>query len=99
MWLDDGSDAMAGVVLEYDPYHRFSHTWSSLYDPEMAKERPSRVTYELEPIGQTRKLTMTHDDFDGETVTWKSISQGWAAILNSLKSLFETREPLDFGAR
>jgi hypothetical protein len=37
---------------------------------------------------------LIHDDFDGETVTYRSISRGWAPILSSLKSLLETGEPL-----
>ena len=37
---------------------------------------------------------MTHDDFDGETVTYRGVSQGWAPILCSLKTLVETGEPM-----
>jgi hypothetical protein len=45
-------------------------------------------------MGPTTLLRMTHDGFLGETATYQSISQGWAPILNSLKSLLETGEPL-----
>jgi hypothetical protein len=46
-------------------------------------------------MGETTRLRLTHDDFDGETVTYKSISQGWAPLLNSLKSFIETGKPLE----
>jgi uncharacterized protein YndB with AHSA1/START domain len=91
---DDGSAAVEGEVLEFDPPKRFVHTWSANWGPEFAGDAPSRVTWELTPMGPTTLLRMTHDGFAGETATYQSISQGWAPILNSLKSLLETGEPL-----
>ena len=38
--------ATQGEVLDADPPRRLSHTWTSLYDPEMAVEEPSRVTWD-----------------------------------------------------
>ena len=35
-------------VLEYEPPRRLVHAWVSYYDPELAAEEPSRVTWELE---------------------------------------------------
>ncbi|HEX8967906.1 MAG TPA: SRPBCC domain-containing protein, partial [Chloroflexota bacterium] len=42
IWGDD-------VIVEADPPRRLVHTWRSLYDPELAAEPPSRVTWEIEP--------------------------------------------------
>ena len=92
---EDGSAAVDGEVLELTPPSRFVHTWKSNWGPEMGGDRASRVTWEVTPMGATTLLRMTHDDFDGETATYRSISQGWAPILNSLKSLLETGEPLE----
>jgi hypothetical protein len=36
-------------VIESDPPRRLVHGWQSLYDPELANEEPSRVTWEIEP--------------------------------------------------
>ena len=36
-------------MLEFDPPRRLVHEWRSLYDPELAAEEPSRVTWEIEP--------------------------------------------------
>ena len=47
-----------GAVFEWDPPRRLVHEWRSLYDPELAAEEPSRVTWEIEPQdGGSSKLT------------------------------------------
>jgi uncharacterized protein YndB with AHSA1/START domain/DNA-binding transcriptional ArsR family regulator len=95
------------VVLEAKPYERLSYRWHN-YQPEHAqmfgwsdetfaelvKEPLSKVTFELEPYGETVKLTVTHDGFDGETEMLKGIRGGWPAILSNLKTLLETEETL-----
>jgi hypothetical protein len=48
----------------------------------------------LEKKGETCKLTLTHDDFDGETKTYKSVGKGWNPVLSGLKTLLETGKPL-----
>lgn len=90
----DGTSAVDGEVVEFDPPKRFVHTWRSNWGPDFANDRASRVTWEVTPMGSTTLLRMTHDDFDGETATYQSISQGWAPILSSLKSFLETGEAL-----
>jgi hypothetical protein len=52
------------------------------------------VTWEIEPVGETCRLTLVHDDFPTETPTYKSVGSGWPMVLSSLKSLLETGEPL-----
>ena len=93
----DGHPAVTGEILEVDPPHRLSYTWRALYDPEMAAEPFSRVTWELTPMGEVTKVELRHDRFEPGSPTYASISQGWAPLLNSLKSLLETGEPLEFG--
>src|SRR3954453_2264888 len=49
------------AVLESDPPRRLVHTWRALYNPELAAEAPSRVTWEIEPQpGGVTKLTVVH---------------------------------------
>ena len=62
----------------------------------MKKERPSRVTFVLEPNGGAVKLTVTHEDFAEGSKVLPSISGGWPLVLSSLKSILETGQPLDF---
>ncbi len=91
---EDGSSAVDGEVLECTPPSRFVHTWVANWGPDFANDPPSRVSWEITPMGTTTLVRLTHDGFDGETATYQSISQGWAPILSSLKSLLETGEPL-----
>jgi hypothetical protein len=62
------------------------------HDAEMAKEQPSRVTWEIErQDGGYCKLTLTHDRLDRAPRTAISVSgPGWMFVLSSLKSLVET---------
>ncbi|MCX6024381.1 MAG: SRPBCC domain-containing protein [Chloroflexi bacterium] len=92
----DGSAAIVeGEVLACDPPRRLVHSYHSLWGP-LADDAPTRVTWELEamPSGIT-KLTVIHDDFDGETATYQGLAGGgWNWILSNLKTLLETGEPL-----
>jgi uncharacterized protein YndB with AHSA1/START domain len=83
-------------VLEYDPPRRLVHSWISYYDPEMAREEPSRVTWEIEQQeGDYSLLVVTHDQLEGAPKTAESVSgPGWMLVLSGLKTLLETGEPL-----
>jgi hypothetical protein len=90
LWGDD-------KVIEWDPPRRLVHGWRSMYDEEMAKETPSRVTWEIEPQedGGYCKLTTTHDRLEGAPKTAQSVSgAGWMRVLSGLKTLLETGEPM-----
>jgi uncharacterized protein YndB with AHSA1/START domain/DNA-binding transcriptional ArsR family regulator len=93
------------VVLEAEPYRRLAYTWHT-FSPEWAEnygiseeqragwaaESRSKVTFEIEPLGQMVKLTVLHDGFDPGSGVLEGVSQGWPAILASLKTLLETGE-------
>jgi uncharacterized protein YndB with AHSA1/START domain len=86
------------AVLEYDPPRRLVQEWHSLYDPELAAEDPSRVTWEIEPQeGGVCKLTVVHDRLEGAPKTAESVAGGWMLVLSGLKTLLETGEPLSSG--
>jgi uncharacterized protein YndB with AHSA1/START domain len=83
------------ATLEFDPPRRLVHEWRSLYDPELAGEETSRVTWEIEPQdGGFAKLTVVHDRLEGAPKTAASVSGGWMLVLSGLKTLLETGEPL-----
>jgi uncharacterized protein YndB with AHSA1/START domain/DNA-binding transcriptional ArsR family regulator len=100
----------AQIVLESDPHRRLAYTWQTV-TPEFAKkvgfsdeyfarvaaERRSKVSFDIEPHGQSVKLTVIHDDFDPGSATLESVSGGWPMILASLKTLLETGEALSGG--
>jgi uncharacterized protein YndB with AHSA1/START domain len=92
----DGSSWGDSPTFEYDPPRRLVHGWRSLYDPEMAEEGPSRVSWEITPQeGGYCLLTVTHDQLEGAPKTAESVSGvGWMMVLSGLKTLLETGEPL-----
>jgi uncharacterized protein YndB with AHSA1/START domain len=91
----DGSVWGDSPTLEYDPPRRLVHGWRSLYDPDLAAEEESRVTWEIEPQDGYCKLTVIHDRLEGAPKTAASVSgAGWMMVLSGLKTLLETGEPL-----
>jgi len=88
--------AVDGSVLVADPPRRLVTTWSFRRRADLRDDPPSRVTWEIEPQGnETCKLTLVHDQFPGETPTFKSVGSGWPIALSSLKSLIETGQELE----
>ena len=83
------------AILEEDAPRRLVHGWRALYDPELADEATSRVTWEIEPQeGGVSRLTVTHDQLEGAPRTAERVAGGWMYVLSGLKTLLETGEPL-----
>ena len=91
---DDGRVGVEGKVLEHEPPSRLAYTWRFTFDPEVAAERPSRVTWTIEPRGEVTLLTVVHDDFDPDSRVLPMVTEGWSEVICSLKSLLETGEAL-----
>jgi uncharacterized protein YndB with AHSA1/START domain len=93
--LPDGSDAVVGEIEEIDPPHRLVITWRVMYDAVATEEPPSRVEWVLTPgdAGVTR-VTTIHRDLALSPITSAGVGDGWPWILDSMKSLLETGEPL-----
>jgi uncharacterized protein YndB with AHSA1/START domain len=92
----DGAQWGEGRVLEFSPPRRLVHEWRSLYDPELAQEEASRVTWEIEQRdGGYCLLTLTHDQLESAPKTAASVSgEGWMFVLSGLKTVLETGKPL-----
>jgi uncharacterized protein YndB with AHSA1/START domain len=92
----EGEDWGTGPTFEFDPPRRLVHEWRSLYDPDLAAEEASRVTWEIEPQEDgTTLLTVVHDQLEGAPKTAESVSgTGWTYVLSGLKTLLETGKPL-----
>jgi uncharacterized protein YndB with AHSA1/START domain len=84
------------ATFEFDPPRRLVHGWRSLYNPELAEEEESRVTWEIEPQeGGYCLLRVTHDRLEGAPRTAENVSgPGWMYVLSNLKTFLETGEPL-----
>ncbi|HEY5143861.1 MAG TPA: metalloregulator ArsR/SmtB family transcription factor [Solirubrobacteraceae bacterium] len=82
----------AGENLEVDPPHRLVQSFNALWSDDAKAQGTSRVTWEIEPVGDSCRLTVTHDQLrDGAS---PELYGGWPQILSGLKTLLETGESL-----
>ena len=82
---------ITGEVVECDPPKRLVLTW---VDPDDLKDK-SRVTFEIEKVGRSVCLTVTHDQFKAGSKMAEKVSWGWPRVLSSMKSFLETGEGLE----
>jgi uncharacterized protein YndB with AHSA1/START domain len=95
LMIPDGRVGDAGEVLEIVPEKRLVLSWQNQFLPELKAEGFSRMTYELEPVGNSVKLTITHEMDKPDAKLIAGVSTGWPGIISSLKSLLETGESLE----
>ena len=81
-----------GENLEVDPPRRLVQSMVALWSDDVKNEGTSRVTWEIEPVGDSCRLTVTHDQLrEGAN---DELYGGWPMILSGLKTLLETGELL-----
>jgi uncharacterized protein YndB with AHSA1/START domain len=81
-----------GENLEVDPPRRLVQTMRALWSDDVKSEGTSRVTWEIEPIGDSCRLTVIHDQLrEGAN---SQLYGGWPMILSGLKTWLETGEVL-----
>jgi uncharacterized protein YndB with AHSA1/START domain len=81
-----------GEVLESDPPRRLVQTMRALWSDEVRGEGFSRVTWEIEQIEDSCRLTVIHDQLrEGANA---QLYGGWPMILSGLKTWLETGELL-----
>lgn len=94
MYDDPSKVHVVGKVIESEPPHRLVVSWAAPGD-EGNLEKTSRVTYEIEPFSDAAvKLTVTHDELEGNPEMAKSVSWGWPIVISGLKTLLETNKPM-----
>jgi uncharacterized protein YndB with AHSA1/START domain/biotin operon repressor len=77
-----------GEVLEVDPPHLLVHTMVALWSEDVRKEGSSRVTWQIDPVGDSCCLRVTHDELrEGAN---EELFGGWPMILSGLKTWLET---------
>ena len=93
-YTPDGRLWDIGEILEVDHPRKLAFTWRNEHFPEMRAEGFTRLSYEFEPAQDATKLTLVHEIDVDNSKGIDACSQGWPAILASLKSLMETGKPL-----
>ncbi len=86
-------DIASGENVEVEPPRRLVQTFTALWSEDVKREGTSRVTWEIEPVGTSCRLSVTHDQLGAEANS--ELFGGWPMILSSLKTLLETGEDLD----
>ena len=81
-----------GENLEVDPPRRLVQSMVALWSDEVKSEGTTRITWEIEPVGDSCRLTVTHDQLrEGAN---NELYGGWPMILSGLKTWLETGELL-----
>jgi uncharacterized protein YndB with AHSA1/START domain/biotin operon repressor len=77
-----------GEILEVEPPRRLVHTMVALWGDDVKAEGTSRVTWQIEPVGDSCRLVLTHDQLrEGAN---DQLFGGWPMILSGLKTWLET---------
>jgi uncharacterized protein YndB with AHSA1/START domain/DNA-binding transcriptional ArsR family regulator len=85
----DGNVLLDGEIVEIDPISRLVSTFIPSWTQ---KAQPTRVTFELETVGEAVKFTITHHDY--LKTADAGIDNGWPVVVAGLKTLLETGRPL-----
>ena len=72
-----------GEILEVDPPRRLVQSMVALWGDDVKSEGTSRVTWEIEPVGDSCRLMVTHDQLrEGAN---DQLYGGWPMILSGLR--------------
>ncbi len=81
-----------GENLEVEPPRRLVQSYRAHWGEQVESEGTSRVTWEIEPVGDSCRLLVIHDQLrEGAN---DELFGGWPMILSGLKTLLETGESL-----
>lgn len=87
-----GTPIFEGENLQVDPPRRLVQSFRALWGEDVKSEGTSRVTWEIEPVGDSCLLRVTHDELREGANT--QLFGGWPMILSGIKTLLETGQLL-----
>jgi DNA-binding transcriptional ArsR family regulator/uncharacterized protein YndB with AHSA1/START domain len=90
--MGGGAPIFEGENLEVDPPRRLVQSFRALWGEDVKSEGTSRVTWEIEPVGDSCLLKVTHDQLREDANN--QLFGGWPMILSGIKTLLETGEML-----
>jgi uncharacterized protein YndB with AHSA1/START domain/DNA-binding transcriptional ArsR family regulator len=92
MTIAPGMPISEGENVEVVPPTRLVQTFRALWSDDVKAEGTSRVTWEIEAVGDSCRLTVTHDRL--RTGANEELYGGWPMVLSGLKTLLETGQML-----
>ena len=92
--MPGGDPAIVGTIEEVDSGKRLVMTFQFQSHSGVPEEPPSRVEWVITPAGEVTRLTLRHGDLFKSPLTWESVRMGWLPVIDGLKTLLETGEPL-----
>ena len=95
---DERTVELVGTVVEISPPTRLVMTWANASQADDPTKQ-SRVTFAIEEYDAMVRLTVSHDELEAGSGMAKGISQGWPAVLSSMKSFLETGSGIDLFAK
>ncbi len=81
-----------GENLVVEPQHRLVQSMRTMWSEDAEREGTSRVTWEIEPVGDSCRLTVIHDQLSDTAPP--ELYGGWPMILSGLKTWLETGQSL-----
>jgi len=81
-----------GENLVVDPPRRLVQSMRAQWGPDAERAGTSRVTWEIEPVGDSCRLTVIHDQLSPDAPA--ELYGGWPMILSGLKTWLETGQTL-----
>jgi uncharacterized protein YndB with AHSA1/START domain/DNA-binding transcriptional ArsR family regulator len=88
-----GFEICSGENITVEPPRLLVQTFNALWSDDVRAQGTTRVTWEIEPVGSSCRLTVIHDQLPAHAHS--ELYGGWPMILSGLKTLLETGELLD----
>jgi uncharacterized protein YndB with AHSA1/START domain len=86
------SALLEGENVVVEPPRLLVQTFTARWSDEVAAEGASKVTFEIEPVGDSCRLLVTHAELAEDANP--ELFGGWPMVLSGLKTLLETGELL-----
>ncbi|WP_049563173.1 ArsR/SmtB family transcription factor [Nonomuraea sp. SBT364] len=85
---DRAGGLVEGENLEVDPPWRLVQTYHAIWDDDIAAQGTSRVTWQIEQVGDSCRLVVRHDQLAVDAD--EHLYGGWPMVLSGLKTWLET---------